>query len=439
MGKADREQTSEERQFWEKEVRKNNSSKYIKLATLYTNIMRKLRIKRRDPFAELLSEKQLIEKELLFCREELKKLENIQDMLCDKLPSSSIEETVKYVRKKNGGYLEDLLLTSIREKSSKMEIEREVINQVHKQDFFSSRKPLLSQLIQTTPPMAVTDKMVRLYQQHLRGQKNYSFKEMLSIQELDQSNFSYLTRILDDKMRGYTFIDRLGVRRPKVKMYGVKAETLLIEPNTVIKPVDAAGSRGVYLIEGNREVIKLRDLTLHKLEELIGLLKDDIRTGNVDQDLWLSEERISGTDQYPLRDLKFYVFYGKVGLILDTVKWPEQKYCWFDRNGKQVTTGKYSDREYQGGMINSDYINRIEDISKKIPIPFIRLDFLETENEFIFGEFTPKPGNFEEFSEEWDMYLGELWQLALRNVQHDLLKDGNFTEFKSFYSELMEV
>lgn len=52
------------------------------------------------------------------------------------------------------------------------------------------------------------------------------------------------------------------------------------------------------------------------------------------------------------RDLKFYGFYGKVALILEIVRFPERKYCWWTAHGERVRTGKYDKKLFEGEALH---------------------------------------------------------------------------------------
>jgi hypothetical protein len=68
-------------------------------------------------------------------------------------------------------------------------------------------------------------------------------------------------------------------------------------------------------------------------------------------------------------------------------------------------------------------------MSKEIPTPFIRIDFLKTEKELVFGEFTPKPGNYDEFDQSTNQWLGDYFLEAEGRLMADLLHGKQFTHY----------
>ncbi len=67
---------------------------------------------------------------------------------------------------------------------------------------------------------------------------------------------------------------------------------------------------------------------------------------------------------------------------------------------------------FNGLGVTEEEVKMAEQISKKIPAPFIRIDFLRGEDGLVFGEFTPKPGNYDEFDDETDRILGDYFLKA---------------------------
>jgi hypothetical protein len=111
---------------------------------------------------------------------------------------------------------------------------------------------------------------------------------------------------------------------------------------------------------------------------------------------------------------------------------PELRYCWWTITGERVRTGKYDEDLFKGQGVTQSEIEFASDISLKIPAPFIRIDFLRSENGLIFGEFTPKPGNYDDFDEKTDKWLGDYFIEAQGRLSDDLLNGKDFLEFKQF-------
>ncbi|MBM7095813.1 MULTISPECIES: ATP-grasp fold amidoligase family protein [Alteribacter] len=258
-----------------------------------------------------------------------------------------------------------------------------------------------------------------------------SFRQGLTVRARKRQLDLLPEGFLDDKVTAFEFLDHLGLKRPWVS----KAYDRLHLPEktgVVIKPVKGAGSRGVYLVLNNDSIRDIkRGRTLGSQEQLRESMEEDLKLKWVSEDRWVLEELIleDASNTTPARDLKFYTFYGEVALVLEVVRSPELKYCWWLPDGKRIETGKYSHELFIGKGFREKDIIVASELSKKIPSPFVRIDFLATNDGLVFGEFTPKPGNYEEFNEAIDQNLGEAMLRAENRLFYDLLNGKKFDYF----------
>ncbi|WP_010531632.1 ATP-grasp fold amidoligase family protein [Lentibacillus jeotgali] len=236
--------------------------------------------------------------------------------------------------------------------------------------------------------------------------------------------------LLDNKLAGYTFADAIGIRRPWTSDETYSINNLPAKERIVIKPAAGAGSRGVYLVNDFNDIVDMkRSNKLENWDELKANMNQDLESGWVNLDEWVIEELILECDKTPASDIKFYCFYGKIGLILEIVRYPELKYCWWTATGERVRTGKYDQNLFTGKGVFKHELDAASDISKKIPAPFIRIDYLRSENELVFGEFTPKPGNYDEFDKATDQWLGDYFVEAEGRLINDLLEGKQFNDY----------
>lgn len=241
--------------------------------------------------------------------------------------------------------------------------------------------------------------------------------------------------LLDDKSDAYRFIDELGIRRPKVSEDIYRLEQIPKREGIVIKPADGAGSRGVYLVNRFSDIIDVkRRKRIDRWEALHRQLIDDLKADWVHDDQWLIEEIIYEDEEktIPASDLKFYCFYGKVGIILEITRYPDLKYCWWTATGERIRAGKYDEDIFQGKGVSEREVELARKMSLKIPAPFIRIDFLRSSDGLVFGEFTPKPGNYDEFDDVTDQKLGDYYIEAEGRLTKDLLNGKPFNEYKQF-------
>src|SRR5690625_414976 len=247
--------------------------------------------------------------------------------------------------------------------------------------------------------------------------------------------------MLEDKVDAYQFVDQLGIRKPETTAEEYRVIDIPKQERVVIKPSDGAGSRGVYLVYNVNEIIDIkRSKQLDGWADLLASMEADLAAGWVEEDRWLVEELIleDQDKQTPASDIKFYSFYGKIGLILEITRYPERSHCWWTADGDRIRTGKYEDDLFVGQGVTSEELEMAAALSAKIPAPFIRIDFLRSDTGLVFGEFTAKPGNYDEFNEHIDQQLGDYYIEAQERLVQDLLAGKKFAEFNGFTAELKD-
>ena len=267
-----------------------------------------------------------------------------------------------------------------------------------------------------------------------------SFRSSLSMRMRQKQLHDSLPEFtLEDKVSAYQFIDQLNILRPETIDGKYSIVDIPIKDNIVIKPADGAGARGVYLVYRFDYIVDVnRKREITSWEELAESMIEDIKTGRVSEDAWLIEELIfeDQENKIPASDIKFYSFYGKIGLILEITRYPERKHCWWTATGERIRTGKYEEDLFKGQGVSKEEIELATNLSMKIPAPFIRIDFLRSHNGLIFGEFTAKPGNYDEFDKKTDQWLGDYFLEAQGRLTDDLLNGKQFEAYKQFTGNL---
>ncbi|WP_217522749.1 ATP-grasp fold amidoligase family protein [Vibrio metschnikovii] len=277
---------------------------------------------------------------------------------------------------------------------------------------------LLTDIYNEIYPHEITEAIVRNKGKNLLG-KFSSFKTLIAQRtELRLRGLKCPEWELDDKKNAYNFIDSINVPRPMlISEFNInKMEEFT---NGVVKPKYGSNSKGVFIIQdefvydvANREFISLEEAKKRMLE--------------INMNPWLHETAVVSQSQSnddipfkPPHDLKFYSFYGEIALILEVRRYPDKKYCWWDVNGEVVSTGKYNTDLFDGNGFTKEDLEIAKHVSKNIKSPFCRVDFLKTKEDFIFGEFTPRPGGFDEFDSETDRMLGDYFIDALIRINNE--------------------
>lgn len=245
--------------------------------------------------------------------------------------------------------------------------------------------------------------------------------------------------LLDNKVNAYQFCDALGVRRPSGgdRIYS-SSELPAPRGPVVLKPVQSTGSRGVFLVSSTGDVTEVR--TGGKVgdwSDLVALIRSrqGLKVQGFRSDRWMMEELVLEDSRggVPARDLKFYTFYGEILYVLEIVrKDGVSRHCFWAPDGERLTdTGRYADDNWIGDWKPPVGIDEVKRISLEIPVPFMRIDMLQGEDGLVLGEFTPRPGQFNAFTREYDRELGIAYLSARARIARDLLAGKKFTAFST--------
>lgn len=240
---------------------------------------------------------------------------------------------------------------------------------------------------------------------------------------------------VEDKIRTYEFADVLGVRRP----WQTGPESfpdLKRVAGSVIKPAIGGAARGVYaILQDGRAFDVFRGEMLADWEEAFDRAQRDMDEGRVRTDRWITEELITDScnaEELP-KDIKFLCFYGKAILVREFVRAPERADNWWDSQGALASVGKALQGKPLGGEPPPKaYFNLAEKISLEIPAPFMRIDFITSDEGLVINEFTPRPGTYHRFNDEWDRALGDEFLAAEARLDEDFLAGKRFDNFRQF-------
>ncbi|MCR6112295.1 hypothetical protein HXA35_18345 [Bacillus sp. A301a_S52] len=316
-----------------------------------------------------------------------------------------------------------------------------IVNRFYLLKDTEQRNVVFNKLVDVYDIREIPEKIIRYAEETSANEINpvASFKTNLALRStIRKKQLLTHDHILDDKSLAYQLMDILDIRRPGRSTETFTSKKISSESGQVLKPVNSAGSRGVYIIYDETKILKVKDASLFQgYDELKLRMIEDVQKGFVQNDEWFLEELIYDREkQGPARDLKFYCFYGRVGLVLEIERYPNIKYCWWNRSGYRIHTGKYENQLFEGEGFTKGELELVEKLSAELPVPFMRIDFLKTSKEFVFGEFTPKPGNYDEFNQKTDQSLGEMYLEAEYKLIDDLINGKKFSCFKEIYRKV---
>lgn len=225
----------------------------------------------------------------------------------------------------------------------------------------------------------------------------------------------------NDKLVDARFITSLGYPVPKVFSSSATVSEALEYTGCIVKSITGAASKGVFLNEGST-LYHFFDKKRYSQKEFVGYC------GNNKINKFIVEEYVGGDEG--VTDLKFYMFYGEVGAVLEVHRGSDgNRHCFYDGNSEIVNTGRYRETAFEGGGFSQDQKECAMEISTSIPSPFVRVDLISNEKGFWVGEITAHPGGFEEFNKEWDFFLGVKFVQAKARLLEDLLQGKSFTTY----------
>lgn len=239
----------------------------------------------------------------------------------------------------------------------------------------------------------------------------------------------------NDKSRDLAFARRLGVPTPDTLQHDVPLQEVNVLPQTIVKPVEGANSRGVLYVNGKEEVQSVKSGRVYRsvfeAASDLGLFPGATR--------WISETAVVDVDGELARDFKVFMFYGVEGLFLEIDRTPDStgrnRYAGYRVDGSRVDISP-NHQPMPGGGVPIGVVERARKLSYNSPVPFLRVDFLVGKDGCLLGEVTPHPGNTYagDLYEVIDVELGNLFLDAEARLLIDLLEGKKFTDYHECYA-----
>lgn len=289
------------------------------------------------------------------------------------------------------------------------------------------------------PPHFLTHQLVRdLEKNKIFVGHGLSFhRYMVEESEMRKMKLTSHSWALNRKTTAYRFVDALGVRRPRTEVARTSFERVSWQFPGVLKAESTTGGRGAYLIFAEDEIVHVLDGQRFSSKAEVAEHAHHLMSPDNPRRLpnrWIMEELVleDRDERVAARDVKFFCFYGEVLFVLEVIRNGKQSQYAFTRpDGSSVRPGGWDYTYFDSAGPTAEGLELATKISKQIPHPFMRIDMLKGEDELVFGEFTPRPGRFHEFSPEWDRRMGEAWARAEDRIQKDLLSGKHFESFLS--------
>lgn len=233
------------------------------------------------------------------------------------------------------------------------------------------------------------------------------------------------------------FVRSLGFPTVTTLSHGKWSQISTPNHPAVLKPTESLESKGAYYLFGNRFFSIAESRWIENwsgLEESAQTQASEAFTSGT----WEVQALVTRQEE-PAPDLKFYCFYGEIGTVLEVHRFPKQQYMFFDRelrptpftNDRLPRAASLKSSVIHNGHLREDHLQRVRDLSRSIPAPFMRIDMLFSDDGPVFCEFCGAPGNIHTIFEEDDRRLGEMYARAENRLINDLLRGKGFDTYRT--------
>lgn len=291
-------------------------------------------------------------------------------------------------------------------------------------------------LFQTLPLEYRAEKHIRLIKP---STDNYSFSRALSYRSMCANYASRMSNShsfpewrLNEKLVSMQYAKYIGLNVPEVFQAKTELEDIKIEPGTIIKPSFGGGAKGVYAVLSLTEFHEIATGDIVEKETMLSRLS---ALKSVKKNVTFQvEERVNGICQDAPVDVKFYCFFGQVHLSSTISRNPEVR-DYFLRDNRQIKTGRFDELSSVSEGPSEEEYRVAEKTSETIPTPFVRIDFIRSmDGKVYFGEFTPRPGNFDRQNQEIDYFLGECFVDSETRLMNHLVVGKGFDLYRKFWN-----
>lgn len=208
--------------------------------------------------------------------------------------------------------------------------------------------------------------------------------------------------------------------------------------NVVVKPVKGSGSKGAFYILPDGIVSIKSGKRVADWNEAARVAEDQLGWPIANTE-WQVQSPVTRNGQ-PAVDMKFYVFYGEIGLIQEVSRHPRVQYEYFNEDFTIAPCGREHEPRFSDpsqttvdkGGLDEAKLEQVRELSRSIPAPFMRIDYLNGDEALVFCELSSAPGMSNTLSPEYDQRLGRLYLEAEVRLSHDLVQGKEFTQYQDF-------
>lgn len=242
-------------------------------------------------------------------------------------------------------------------------------------------------------------------------------------------------------MQDREFAKLLGIPVPDIIQDNCPPEQLILEENTIIKPLTGANSSGCFYVNETGTITSVK--SGNSFSSILDGLNDeksfDSRGRRSNPSNLFRVERQIMHRGLPANDLKAFSFYGNLFLTMEIQRQPVRRLAFYGSDGQWIDphniVSSSSDWESFSGTGVPTELNEFQHrIGSRSPVPFLSVDFLRGEDGLFLGEITPHPGLITNTANpKTDQIMGGMFEEAQGRLIHDLLSGKKFDVYLETY------
>jgi hypothetical protein len=244
---------------------------------------------------------------------------------------------------------------------------------------------------------------------------------------------------------GYRFARSTGVDVPRELVRHDSVEGIdwnSLPDEVLLKPRWGATNRGVFALDRQRDgsyVDLLRGRRLTQAE-VLDQYRRHVEKGQISAAVIVEEllHKPGAATSIP-DDFKVYCFYDQAAMVMqrdmgrqsDPAAW---RFKFWDRDWADIGAIKFADRvdpQLAPPLHGAAIIDAAERMGRALRLPFVRLDFYDTERGAVFGEVTMAPGPPEVFTPTVDEQLGRRFEIAAARLLAEDIAAGRHDHLRT--------